>query len=434
MKSSRLLPHTLSRGLCCLAVTVGLAQDMSAKSITTAEYAQNGLVALWDGIDNLADGQHHDDATVWKDKVAGYEFALNNVGIGKSFLEFDGSTSYGEMTSAASAFPSGAKTVEIVIKLDSEGDGIALHGPSGSGVTFGPYKNGSAYTILLSNAKSDITYASPGVAEINTFSTVYNASSAPVGLNLNGTAVGSSTKEYYGRPDTSAWLGCRTKATYFPCKIYAIRVYNRVLDADEIAQNAAIDRARFMDAFTFDSVKVQGQTATFGWTSSCEGDVYAVLTERDTRVVSTNLLRAAAGSGVGSASLTLPYNVPYSARLLRAAGDETVESEDRSFDMPIGDIRQFRAWKSTITFPGFTAAVPMTNFPALVKLAKGHPLGFDPADCTAGGGDLLFTDADGNYLSYEIDTWNPEGTSFVWVSVPELTAGTSVFLYWKSIV
>ena len=220
-----------------------------------------------------------------------------------------------------------------------------------------------------------------------------------------------------------------------PASTYKMTAGTLVSTTVAESEQVAVSDAVSTDAagISFESVTVEDQSVTFGWMAGTAGDVYAILTERDTQTVTTNLLQTAAERGTGSASLMLPCNVPYSVRLLIVAGADAAESLVRSFDMPIGDIRKVRAWKSTITFPGFTATETLTDFPALVKLAKGHPLGFDPADCTAGGGDLLFTDADGNFLSYEVDTWDPEGTSFVWVSVPELSAGTSVSLYWKDL-
>lgn len=47
------------------------------------------------------------------------------------------------------------------------------------------------------------------------------------------------------------------------------------------------------------------------------------------------------------------------------------------------------------------------------------------------GTDLLITDSDGNVLSYEIDLWNPDGTTTVWVKVPTIAAGTILHVYFK---
>ena len=67
----------------------------------------------------------------------------------------------------------------------------------------------------------------------------------------------------------------------------------------------------------------------------------------------------------------------------------------------------------------------LTNFPVLVRLSAGHPSGFSYADCQADGTDLAFRLADGTALSREIDTWDPDGTSLVWVRLPTMQQGTS---------
>ena len=82
--------------------------------------------------------------------------------------------------------------------------------------------------------------------------------------------------------------------------------------------------------------------------------------------------------------------------------------------------------KRTVTFSGYAGASDLENFPALVRL---------PADisarCVANGADIRFADADGNLLNHEIDTWNTNGESCVWVCVPRLSGNsTSITLYY----
>jgi len=230
-----------------LAVVFGLSLELGAWNCPVSWYKQDGLVACWDGYDNQADGTHHETTSVWRDTVAGYEFALTSVTAGDRYLSFNGSTSYGEMKAAAgaaAAFPSGVKTVEIVINLGVS-QGIALHGPSTSGVSFGPF-NGN---ILINNKSHDIGYSGPGTAVTNVYATVYGANDMPSKLNLNGAAVSpASAGNYWGGADTSAWLGKRSNGQYpFTGKIFAIRIYNRELSADDIAHNYGVDRYRFFD-------------------------------------------------------------------------------------------------------------------------------------------------------------------------------------------
>ncbi len=80
---------------------------------------------------------------------------------------------------------------------------------------------------------------------------------------------------------------------------------------------------------------------------------------------------------------------------------------------------------------GYDGESTLENFPALVRLSEGIP-GFhysDIGDTTnAVYASLRFADADYNNLDYEIETWDTNGTSFVWVSIPELSGtGTKFF-------
>ena len=77
-----------------------------------------------------------------------------------------------------------------------------------------------------------------------------------------------------------------------------------------------------------------------------------------------------------------------------------------------------------ITVSGYTGASPLANFPVLVRISPTRISGFSYADCAAGGADIAFTDAQGNALDREIDTWDTAGESLVWVRVPSLAAGT----------
>ena len=72
----------------------------------------------------------------------------------------------------------------------------------------------------------------------------------------------------------------------------------------------------------------------------------------------------------------------------------------------------------------------LTNFPALVKLSTAIS-GFSYSDLQlANGGDMMFTDSRGQVIPSEVDTWDDTGTSLVWVTIPELTKGTVVTMYY----
>ena len=84
---------------------------------------------------------------------------------------------------------------------------------------------------------------------------------------------------------------------------------------------------------------------------------------------------------------------------------------------PFGRTIQFTA-------SGYAGASTLENFPVLVRLSDAS--GFDFADFTTPADELRFTDATGNNLDYEIDTWDSTtGTALVWVSVPSISGTTT---------
>lgn len=62
-----------------------------------------------------------------------------------------------------------------------------------------------------------------------------------------------------------------------------------------------------------------------------------------------------------------------------------------------------------------------------VRLSEAGIKGFSYADFKLeNGADLVFFDAYGNVVPHEIDTWNPEGESLVWVRFPVVESGTAL--------
>ena len=81
----------------------------------------------------------------------------------------------------------------------------------------------------------------------------------------------------------------------------------------------------------------------------------------------------------------------------------------------------------TIDFGGYAGNSALVDFPVLVRLSGANIGGFRYSDFRqANGGDLRFSDAAGNLIPHEIDTWNPSGESTVWVRVPSLTRTTQI--------
>lgn len=72
----------------------------------------------------------------------------------------------------------------------------------------------------------------------------------------------------------------------------------------------------------------------------------------------------------------------------------------------------------TVDFIDPTGLTGLTGIPLLVTLG---PADVDYGDFTANGDDIRFV-ADGASVPYEIEKWDPEGQSLLWVRVPEIPA------------
>ena len=70
---------------------------------------------------------------------------------------------------------------------------------------------------------------------------------------------------------------------------------------------------------------------------------------------------------------------------------------------------------SLATVSGYDGTTPLAGFPVLVRIAKDSPSGFsyDDLQSKSTGADIAFVDMSGNGLPFEIDTWNPSGTSLI---------------------
>lgn len=121
------------------------------------------------------------------------------------------------------------------------------------------------------------------------------------------------------------------------------------------------------------------------------------------------------------------------------SGDWVTATRDTIADADFVEYEACNDWTQyshtfTVSFDGYEGSTMLENFPVLVRVSESSPIGFSYSDCKKeGGGDLCFSDENGNILASEVETWDPNGTSFVWVKVPRLTSSAKITGYygWK---
>ena len=142
----------------------------------------------------------------------------------------------------------------------------------------------------------------------------------------------------------------------------------------------------------------------------------------------TNVVGSALTAGSYTASLSgLASGTSYWWKLVASNGVNRTETDVASFRTLDVIVPTDYARRIPAVLSGYAGTDTLTNFPVLVKLAAGTPAGVDYADCAEGGADIRFAALDGTVLPHEIDTWNTNGESFVWVKIPAISGTATAF-------
>ncbi|HEX3720324.1 MAG TPA: DUF2341 domain-containing protein [Verrucomicrobiae bacterium] len=90
-------------------------------------------------------------------------------------------------------------------------------------------------------------------------------------------------------------------------------------------------------------------------------------------------------------------------------------------------------YRAKISFSGYPGGQPLADYPMLIEFASNTMPQFSYSQfASPTGGDLRFTDAGGlTPLPFEINQWNTNGVSTVWVQIPVLSSSNDyIWAYW----
>ena len=363
-------------------------------------------------------------------------------------------SSFTPYTSSSGSFSTAGEpiTVSAVMTLGTNTNGITLNVRSAAGdliirrgadagslvIGFGP--QGAVSTAVLNATFAD------GDAAWHLVSVV--AGSTGTGLYVDGVLVGSTT-------DTTLWSptgvlsdmqfgshfgGLKTGDVYHGGCIDDLRIHAAALTT---GQMKAIAAECGLPVDSFISVRATGEpmvgrnsfATTWSLLLDSNGTADAVVvygTDAAFSSPTTNALGSALAAGTYTASLTgLSSSTAYWWKIVASNGVDWAETPVSSFRTAAVLAETDFLKRILITVSGYTGESTLTNFPVLVKLSEGAPVGFDYADCAADGADIRFAAADGLVLPHEIESWDTNGTSYVWVRVPCIAGTTTqISLYY----
>lgn len=223
--------------------------DGGAKTPTARDYVQDGLVAMWDGMENAGWGQHDASATTWKDLIGDNDITLTMGG--------------GNWISSGGLFiAKSPKTTGVFKRSETTYKQIEVAGVELTGnlsydrhilISFG-----ATHSFLIGQNRIGFVVASNVVGIEPTYPASNNRANVPFSVSVSYTPENlpdPNAMYYNGEKKQQAGqtisVGGLTGAfnnygSYqADANIYCIRLYSRALTAAEVAANYAIDAARF---------------------------------------------------------------------------------------------------------------------------------------------------------------------------------------------
>ena len=223
---------------------------------TASDYVQDGLIAMWDGIENAGLGVHDPSATIWKDLVGGYDVSNSYSNMtwtdnGYSFGNIVDNFFYrSSATEILDTVKSKLFTMEVVRSSYSpitNAGFISLGGNSRRNIMIFDGKSNTIIDIsciFLGANTGSAGITGSNLSFVRTF--VGDGSSILIYTNSTGGISGQFGK--ISNNDSQLYIG-RISYTVgnTVCNgiVNSIRFYSRALTAAEIAHNYEIDKARF---------------------------------------------------------------------------------------------------------------------------------------------------------------------------------------------
>ena len=240
---------------------IGLAAPNAlATGYTSSSYAQRShLIAQWDAIDNVGEGTHDPNATVWKNLASSgstYDMTLTNSACWKNGdrLVVNGCSAVGK-----NKLP-GYRTIEVVFRMTSNTGRILFTSGNETTRQLVVFDHSGTASKGYFSGQKDATGTKSGThrcvewhAEDDNLRSLRSMTGVFTNVNATVASVygdgvvrptGTVVNDFW--PDRVAMIGDRVGNAYkWYGEVSTIRLYDCELTAEEIAQNHAIDLARF---------------------------------------------------------------------------------------------------------------------------------------------------------------------------------------------
>ena len=221
------------------------AWGLGRKKLSAKSYVQDGLIAMWDGIENAGWGVHDSSAQGWTNLVTGDVSPLvNSIG---SFE--DNRFAAGNGGGVNIGLFSGVCALEICVSRHSSNYSIVSPDKDANDSTTISainmiFVNGVGYVPNKQNAGKRVSFEDYTTPHTIAFVRETPSDGSVVTYGDGIISTGNLYNDYWKvSKGYLAYSSYQSRWSNIDC--YCLRLYSRALTADEIAANYAIDKARF---------------------------------------------------------------------------------------------------------------------------------------------------------------------------------------------
>ena len=213
----------------------------------TGEYIDGGdLVAFWDGLEKGA------TANAWTDKIGGVIFSNDGATSIAKGWSFDGASG-GLKNNDSLSWPAASYTIEVAFKSTGANTTRAVfHQKTDGGIGLGLYPTGYPTNAVTINCNTNSSQKVSYVNDMSNQSFLGIASANGDRMLVNGTEATKASESTLG-PGKMNTIGGRWDSSggsdawrhVLTGEVYAIRIYKKLLTAEEMLHNQEIDNERY---------------------------------------------------------------------------------------------------------------------------------------------------------------------------------------------
>ena len=226
-----------------IAARTGAWSKIGGGLPTARDYVQDGLIAMWDGIENAGWGVHDSNATAWKDLIGGTVGDLDVFGanIGENAVRLNGVSAAKETN-----YNSNEMSVEIIAdvsRLERPGACIWWKQDVSVAGLLGWWKNNIYCNQFYFPWWDHVNLSNNEVNGVNSFQA--SIANREQNIYTNGVQVGHGASDVTRKTLAKFHLNMWNNSNVSDISYLSIRIYGRALTTDELSNNREIDKARF---------------------------------------------------------------------------------------------------------------------------------------------------------------------------------------------